>query len=114
MLHNIHDLGIKDFFAAKDYGTSIVGVSVFLICRDPSYNFKQRIRYLKKEQKLSLDIMLDLNEFKLIDQTEREKIVAGKLVKEITPVIAKYKFADFDLIRFETDLKGWFKRINWI
>ena len=114
VLHNIHDHAIEDFFAARDYGSSIEHIAIFLICRNPAYNFKQRIRFLKKEKTLYMDIMLDLDEFKRIDQTKRERIVAGKLVKEIPPVVAKYKFADFDLAKFETDLKSSFKRINWI
>ena len=55
--------------------------------------------------------MLDLPHFMEITQKEREKIIVGKLILEIPPIIAKYKLEDFDLVKFKTDLKNWMSKI---
>lgn len=81
------------------------------MCQDPALNLKQRIQYSKKERKIYMDLMLDLPLFISISQKEREKIVVSKLIAEIPPIIKKYKIADFDLIKFETDLKNCMSKI---
>ena len=58
--------------------------------------------------------MFDLNQFKSIEQSERQNIVAKKMVTELPAIIAKYKFKNFDLIAFEADLVGCFKQIKWL
>ncbi|WP_031454661.1 hypothetical protein [Flavobacterium chungangense] len=49
----------RDFFYSKNYGTDINKFVVVLMCRNSEYNFKQRIRFIKKEKALYMDIMLD-------------------------------------------------------
>ena len=107
VLDRFSDFGYRRLFEEKNYGDSLVGITVVFMCRNPEHNFKQRIRYSKKEKKVYLDIMLDLNHFRQIDQGEKELILAQRLVSEIPPIIAKYKFPDFNLPKFETDLKQW-------
>lgn len=109
----LSDFGYRKFFERRSYGNSVEEVAVFLICRDPELNFKQRIKFSKRDKTLYLDIMLDLNQFRVIEQDEKNRIVAQKLVVEIPPIVAKYKFADFDLPGFEADLKGFLKKIKW-
>ena len=111
VIDRIDDTGYKRYFAERDYGTSLEGLTVVLMCQDPNLNLKQRIRLSKKEKKIYLDIMLDLPHFIAITQKEREKITVGKLIAEIPPIIAKYKLEDFDLVKFETDLKNWMSKI---
>lgn len=55
--------------------------------------------------------MLDLPRFLDIAQKEREKIIVDKLIAEIPPIITKYKLEDFNLTKFETDLKNWMSKI---
>ncbi len=55
--------------------------------------------------------MLDLPHFLEITQKEREKIVVGKLITEMPPIIIKYKLEDVNLLKFETDLKNWMSKI---
>jgi len=81
------------------------------MCRDPYLNFKQRIRFEKKSSWLSLDIMLDFDQFKNLDQNQRNKIAAEKFISEIPAIIAKYKFKDFDLERFSADLSKFMKKL---
>jgi len=104
----------EEFFAAKYYNDSGIGIGVVLMCRHPSLKFKQRIRFYRKENCLYIDIMLDFDQIKQADSTARKKIVAEKLVTEIPQIIAKYKFKDFDLTRFASDLRGWFEQQGWI
>lgn len=113
VLDSLSDFGYRDFFEQRNYGKSLDGITVILMCKNPKSNFKQRIRCSQKEKRLYLDIMLDLNEFTHIEQADREKIVARKLVTDLPPIIAKYKFPDFDLTRFESDLRDLLKNINW-
>jgi hypothetical protein len=104
----------EESFRTKDYGTSMGAISIILMCRDPVYNFKQRIKFSKKEKRLSTDIMLDLEQFRVIELSVKEEIVAGKLLRELPVIIGKYKFEDFDLGRFENDLKILMKKLKWI
>ena len=105
---------IQDYFYLKNYGSSIQVLGIVLMCRESEYNFKQRIKFSKKERRLSLDIMLDLDQFRVIDQQAKEKIVAEKLLTELPLIISDYKFKDFDLRRFENDLKICMKKIRYI
>ncbi|MFN5307927.1 MAG: hypothetical protein ACK5C0_00560 [Candidatus Kapaibacterium sp.] len=114
VLDTFSDFGYRRLFEEKDYGDSLYGITVVFMCRNTEYNFKQRIKYSKKEKKIYLDIMLDLNQFKQIEQREKERIVAQKLISEIPPIISKYKFTDFDLPSFEADLKKMLIKIKWI
>ena len=114
LVYTLSDNSVEDYFYLKSYGTSMDALSIILMCRDPELNFKQRIKFSKKEKKLSTDIMLDFNLFKVIEQSEKEKIVANKLLTELPLIISNYKFKDFDLLRFESDLEKLLKKIKWI
>jgi len=111
VLYALQDTGCQPYFEKRDYGKSIYGIGVVLMCRDPYLNFKQRIRFDKKTQWLSIDIMLDFDLFKQITLEEKNKIVAEKFIAEIPPIIAKYKFKDFDLIKFKADLSKFMKKL---
>lgn len=111
VLDSLSNTGYRRFFLDQDYGTSLDGITVVLMCQDPNLNLKQRIRFSKKEKNLYLDIMLDLPHFLEILQKEREEIIVDKIITEVPQVIAKYKFKDFELVRFEKDLKKWMRKI---
>lgn len=74
-------------------------------------NLKQRIRLSKKEKTIYMDIMLDLNQFLKVEQKEREKVVVEKLINEVPAIIRKYRLEDFDILKFESDLKKWMIKI---
>ncbi|MCX2576358.1 hypothetical protein [Pedobacter sandarakinus] len=111
VIDSIDNTGYKQYFSEQDYGSSLQGVTIVLMCQDPNLNLKKRIRFSKKEKKIYIDIMLDLNQFLKIDQKEREKIVVEKIIVEIPPIIAKYKFEDFNYIKFKADLQKWMSKI---
>lgn len=103
-----------NYFGDRFYDDSGINITVVLMCRDPRWNFKQRIRFSKKENKLYMDIMLDLNVMKRLDAEARRGLVAEKMSIEVPQIVAKYKFKDFDLKRFSVDLRGWFEKQGWI
>jgi hypothetical protein len=114
VLDPMNDLGFDEYFAERYYDDSGINITVVLMCRDPYLNFKQRIRFSKNENKLYMDIMLDFNQMKYADSATRKRIVAEKLINEVPQIIAKYKFKDFDLKRFSSDLRGWFEQQGWV
>ncbi len=104
--HAIRNLALKDFFRNRNYGEDISGgISVVLMCRDPALGFKQRIRFSKKNQALSMDVMLDLPFFVSATHSQRREEVARKLIAEVPRVIGKYKFKNFNLASFSGDLE---------
>ena len=108
VVYALSDLNYRRFFEERHYGSSLESILIGLMCQDPELNLKRRIRYTKKEKQLSLDIMLDINQFKQIDQRERNKIVIDKILSEVIPIIKKYKFEDFDTPKFEDDFNKFF------
>jgi hypothetical protein len=105
---------LEDDFVQKSYGDSRLEIFVVLMCRDPRWNFKQRIRFDRKDNCLYMDLMLDLPTMTQADFEGRKRIVAEKIVSEVPAIIAKYKMKDFDLARFSSDLKSWFETNNWL
>lgn len=105
---------LEDYFIDRVYGDSGVALGIVLMCRDPRWNFKQRIRFDRKDNCLYMDLMLDLPTMTQADFEGRKRIVAEKIVSEVPAIIAKYKMKDFDLTRFSSDLKSWFETNNWL
>lgn len=103
-----------EYFGDRFYDDSGIGLFIVLMCRDPQWNFKQRIRFVKKRNTLYVDIMLDLDEMRRSDLSARKRIVGEKIVNEVPQIAAKYKFKGFDLRRFTRDLREWFEQNGWI
>ncbi len=114
VLDDLADLGFRRFFEDKDYGGSVAGMGIIMMCEPASLNLKQRIRFSKEKKKLSMDIMLDLEQMMQLDHESRRRIIAEKIVTEVPLVLKKYKFKDFDLPRFSKDLSDWFKQHGWL
>ncbi|MCY0914180.1 hypothetical protein [Massilia antarctica] len=93
---------------ATDYGDGLWTISIFLICRRPELNFKQRIRHQKKEKTLYMDIMLPFTEFVSASLEEREKKVVEAMLAEVPRIVRKYKFADFDTELFISHFNKYF------
>jgi len=104
-------LAIRFFFEKQEYGNSLDCVAIVLMCQDPSLNLQQRIRFSRKERTIYMDIMLDFDELIKIDQNAREKVVVEKLIEEVPVIIRKYKLVDFNLLRFEKDLRKWMSKM---
>ncbi|MOA19344.1 hypothetical protein D3C78_1397190 [compost metagenome] len=102
------------FIEKQDYGTSLKGLCVIFMCRNPELNFKQRIRYTKKDQNLSFDLMLDYNQFVVMTPDQRVSEMCKRLLEEMPPIVKKYKFPDFDLDKFMDNLTSWFNEQRFI
>jgi hypothetical protein len=111
VLDRIDDTGYKRYFSEQSYGSSLDGITVVLMCQDPNLKLKRRIKFSKKAKKIYLDIMLDLNQFLIINQKEREKTIVERIILEIPPIIAKYKLIDFNVAKFESDLQIWMSKV---
>lgn len=58
--------------------------------------------------------MLDYYFTSEITQEERISSVVKKIIEEVPPIIKKYKLKDFDLDTFMEDIRGYFKKIDWL
>ncbi len=95
----------RRYFEMKDYGTSVDGIVLVVMCRSRELNFKQRKRFSKKEKIFHLDIMLDYIEMvRTKDILTKSKMIANQIEQQLFPVLNKYKFEDFDLPKFHSDL----------
>lgn len=114
LLNDLNDGGFDEYFSERLYDDSAIGLFIVLMCRDPIWNFKQRIRFVKKRNTLYIDIMLDLDVMSRADSATRKRIVGERIVNEVPRIVANKKFKNFDLPRFSTDLREWFERQDWI
>jgi hypothetical protein len=105
---------LGSYFADRFYEDSGIEMAVILMCRRPVRDFKQRIRFVKKENCLYMDIILDLDVMNRTDEPTRKRIVGEKIVNEVPQIVARKKFKDFDLSRFARDLREWFENQDWI
>lgn len=117
----LHEIGdemnrppMDNFFTHRFYDDSAIEMCVILMGRDPHWNFKQRIRFVKKENCLYMDMMFDWNVMVSSDHATRKRIVGKKIADDVSQIVAKYKFKDFDLPRFSSDLREWFEEQGWI
>jgi len=114
VLNDLSSTGYRDLFASRNYGHGLSGITIVFMCREPSLNFKQRIRLAKKEKKLYLDVMLDLVQMREANPESRRRIVAERLASEVATVLHKTAISNFDAPHFVADLKDWLKSIGWI
>lgn len=106
---------LEDWLHFKNYGNDLVDIGIILMCRNPEYNFKQRIRMDRKNRILYIDLMLDYHYFVSdITQEDRISTVAKKIFEEVPLIVKKYKLKDFDLELFMSDLKNYFIEIGWL
>jgi hypothetical protein len=109
VLNELSATGYRQFFEARDYGSGLCGITVVFMCREPSLNFKRRIRFSANEKKFYIDIMLDLNQMRGANNEERKRIVADRLIDELPLALQEKRISDFDQRRFVDDLNTWLK-----
>jgi len=61
-------------FRPRDYGSGLPQLGVVLMCRDPHFNFKRRVRFSKKDQTLYMDVMLHLPDMIPLSHDERRRV----------------------------------------
>ena len=98
----------KKHFVVKNYGASLLGIGVILMCRSQHLKFKQRIRLSKKDKMLFMDIMFNIDEMKPKANEVRRRIIFQRLSMEVPEIVSKYKLSDFNVEQFTSDLNSWF------
>ena len=109
VLDILSDTRYRFFFSERTYGSSVEAIVVVLMCQP--LDLKRRVRFSKKNKTLYMDIMLDYEQFIVISQSERNKIVIKKLISEVPEVLAKYKFEDFNYSKFQKDFVSFFGKV---
>lgn len=94
-------------FRTKDYDPGVAGVVVVLMCRDPRLKFKRRVRFVKKEKYLYMDIMLELEQMVPLDHVSRRRILIERICDEAPAILRKYRLKDFDEARFVEVFRSW-------
>ncbi len=102
----------RNHFASKNYGDGLRGICVVLMCRNPALNFKKRIRFSSVDERLYMDIMLDLPEMQSASPATRKSKIYQRIITEVPEVVGKYKFSGFNEPRFSEDLKEWFNSLE--
>ncbi|MCY0914176.1 hypothetical protein [Massilia antarctica] len=99
--------GYREAFA-KDYGDGLRSITVILLCSKHTMHLKPRIRHVKKEKSLDMDLMLPYPEFPGATKDERIKKVLTAILDEVPRNVRKYKFADFDTELLISDFNKYF------
>jgi hypothetical protein len=102
------------FFAGRPYGSRLQKVGVILVCHNEELGLKQRVRLDRKNRVLYMDVMLDFNEMKTASQQERRRIVATRLVDEVSRVVSKYASNEFNAAMFSSDFRRWIESTGWL
>jgi hypothetical protein len=114
VIHTLSGPEYQQYFDERDYGDGLNRIGVMLVCQEPEFNLKRRIRLTKKDKILTMDIMLGLPEMKVADAQLRRHIVAERLLKEVPEVVSKYEIDNFDSTRFIDDFKSWVGKTGWV
>ncbi|MCX6848623.1 MAG: hypothetical protein NTY98_06860 [Verrucomicrobia bacterium] len=98
--HALRALSLSERFESLNFGSSLSGVGIIMMCRSPELGFKQRIRMDRKERCLYMDIMLRLSDFVNATHAERRRFAAAALISEVPTVLARYKLSEFRSAEF--------------
>jgi hypothetical protein len=112
VLDHFSGLGYRSFFEEKDYGPGVAGMTVVCMCQDPGLDLKRRVRFSKKEKKLYMDVMLNLDEMKAASPDQRKKILVREILEGVPVIVNKYDLPGFDSMQFLADFDSWFKGVN--
>ncbi|MFT3750118.1 MAG: hypothetical protein QM768_17505 [Agriterribacter sp.] len=102
---------IELFFKDKNYGVSIEQIMIVMTALDRDW--KQRKKYKKDKRRFDYDILLDF--FGILDAEgdEKKRIVCNQMIEITEATFSKYKFEDFDKVRFLTDFKNVVSQAKW-
>lgn len=102
--HAMKPLALGSVFESRDYGDDLNTLCLVLMCRDEDLKFKRRVRYVRDERKLYLDVMLRLSEFVVASHAERRRMLADALKIDVPEALEKRKFKHFNFSEFKSDL----------
>ena len=76
LIEVLNEISLEEHFEERFFDDSGLELFIVLMCRDPIWKFKQRIRFDRKENCLYMDLMLDLPTMSNADFPNRKRIVA--------------------------------------
>jgi len=91
-------------FSGRNYGGDLLGVTVFLVCRDG--DFKTRHRLIKADKCYFLNWIMSPEEFRGYDFDTTLKISVENVLALMRNVISKRKFKDFNVGQFLEDMEA--------
>ena len=97
---------------AKDYGDGLGSIAVVLVCSQLMDGFKPRIRHAKKAKRLSMDIILNFNQFVGLTAGTRKKHVVEALLEDVPRIVTKYNFDNFNTELFVSDFKEYYSGLS--
>jgi len=103
--------GVRAEFGKKQYGESIILISVVMTCM--AKDLKQRKRFKKEARLFEYDILLDYFLIKNVDMDQKKTIIRRQIVEITEQTFSKYKFDDFDKSVFLSDIKEIVNNIEW-
>ena len=102
---------LRQFIESKEYWEGMAALSIVLMCLWEEFAFKRRIKFLKKDRDLQMDVMLDLDVLKHASREERIRIVVDRLILEVPQVVRSYDIELFDSEAFISDFVGKLREI---
>lgn len=105
ILIDVSKSNYKSFFKEMHYGDGLAEIVIVCMCRDSELNFKQRIKFSKKNKMLGIDVMLDFNGIKNLSDEERKKSVIESIINTVSSIVFKYKIKDFNADKFIMDFQ---------
>ena len=100
----------RKHFIAQDYGADLAGIAIVLMCQSSSLNLKQRVKFVKNDRRLFVDVMLNLDEMCRLSPEDRKQAIGVRIVASLREVLRKYAFAQFDAERFLNDFTQWWSK----
>ena len=102
---------IEANFSKREYGGPLKRVGILLICRPTELT--QRKRFAKETGNLTYDIIFDFDILKNKDIQATKGIIKEQIVKITENIVTKYRFREFDMGAFFTDLRADINSIEW-
>lgn len=98
---------LKEAFSQKDYGDGLLGLVIVLMCRDKELGFERRVKFARKEKKIYMDILLDIDELRPASPELRKIKIADSLLRGIPEVVRQFEIDKFNLDGLLGDLRDW-------
>ena len=90
------------FFVGRSYGDELDGVTIVLMCRDPVYEFRRRVRLSKADKIFYMDVMLDWDQM-CYAGAARKRLLLEATRKQVRELFERRRFRSFDAAQFLLD-----------
>jgi hypothetical protein len=106
---------LADCFAEQRYGSVIDRIVVGVVCVEQEFEsrFEVRTRFTRREKLLEHGVKLDLEALLSAGEEEARRILGSAILNSLGNIESK-KIGDFDLSRFERDLRRFLGERGWL